>query len=104
MAENGDNRLDRLFAAARGAPPDTGRVEEGFEGRVAARIRGRRPGSGEWPLGAWAWRLAPLFGAVVITVGVWTAATIPETVTGAGTEIAAAWEAADMADLLGGGG
>ena len=104
MAENGDKRLDRLFAAARDAPPDTTRAEEGFEGRVAARIRERRPGSGEIPLGAWAWRLAPLFGAVVIAIGVWTAATIPETVTGAGTEIAAAWEAADMADLLGGGG
>jgi hypothetical protein len=104
MAENGDKRLDRLFSAARGAPPDTARAEEGFEGRVAARVRGMRPGSGEWPLGAWAWRLSPLFAAVVIAVGVWTAATIPEPVPGAGTEIAAAWEAADMADFLGGGG
>jgi hypothetical protein len=104
MAENGDGRLDRLFAAARGAPPDTARVEEGFEIRVAARIRGLRPGGREWPLGAWAWRLSPLFGAVVIAVGVWTAATIPDPITGAGTEIAAAWEAADMADFLGGGG
>ena len=104
MAENGDRRLDRLFAAARGAPPDTTGVEEGFERRVAARIRGRRPDSREWLLGAWAWRLSPLFGAVVIAIGVWTVATIPEPVTGAGTEIAAAWEAADMADFLGGGG
>jgi hypothetical protein len=103
MAENDDKRLDRLFAAARGAPPDTTRLEEGFEGRVAARIRGRRPGSGESPMGAWAWRLSPLFGAVVFAVGLWTAATIPEPVTGAATEIAAAWEAADMADFLGGG-
>ena len=104
MAENGDKRLDRLFAAARRATPDTARAEEGLEGRVAARIRGRRPGRGEWPMGAWAWRLSPLFGAVVIAVGVWTAATIPDPVAGAGTEIAAAWEAADMADFLGGGG
>jgi len=103
MAENGDKRLDRLFAAARGAPPDTTRAEEGFERRVAARIRGKRPGTGEWPVGAWAWRLAPGFAALVIAIAVWTAATIPEPVAGAGTEIAAAWEAADMADFLGGG-
>lgn len=104
MAENGEKRLERLFAAARGAPPDTARAEEGFEERLSARIRGRRPGPREWPMGRWAWRLSPLFGAVVVAVGVWTAATIPEPVPGAGAEIAASWEAADMADFLGGGG
>jgi hypothetical protein len=104
MAENGDRRLDRLFAAARGAPPETYRAEEGFEGRVAARIRGVRRGKVELPMGAWAWRLSPLFAAVALAVGVWTAATVPEPVTGPGTEIAAGWEAADMADFLGGDG
>ena len=104
MAKNGDGRLDRLFAAAREAPPDTSRAEEGFEDRVAARVRGARRGRRELPMGAWAWRLSPLFAAVALAVGVWTAATIPDPVDGAGAEVAAAWEAADMADFLGGDG
>jgi hypothetical protein len=104
MAENGDKRLSRLFAAARSVPPDTSRAEEGFEDRVAARVRGARLGKGELPMGAWAWRLSPLFAAVVIAISVWTAATIPDPVADTGSDIAAAWEASDMADFLGGDG
>ena len=103
MADKGDTRLDRLFAAARGAAPDTARVEEGFEDRTMARIRDARRGAEGVAVGAWAWRLAPLFAGIVITMGVWTAATVPDP-PGAGAEIAAAWEAAELADSLGGGG
>jgi hypothetical protein len=104
MAENKDRRLDQLFAAARTTPPDTSRAEEGFEGRVLARIRGRRRGKEAISFGAWSWRLSPLFAAAVLAVTVWTAATIPDPVAGAGSDIAAAWEASDMADFLGGDG
>src|SRR5512134_1051077 len=104
MAENGDRRLDRLFKAARGAPPDTTRAEEGFEGRVAARIRGARRGRGELPLGAWAWRLSPLFAAALLAVAVWTATTVPDIFSGPGPEVAASWEGDDMADFPGGDG
>jgi hypothetical protein len=104
MTGNGDKRLDRLFAAARGAAPDTSRVEEGFEARAAARVReARRRGEGAL-FGVWAWRLVPLFAGLVITVGVWTAATVPGSVSDMGTEMAAAWDAAELADSLGGGG
>ena len=104
MTANEDKRLDRLFAAARGAAPDTSRVEEGFEARAAARAReARRRGEGAL-FGVWAWRLVPLFAGLVITVGVWTVATVPDSEPGTGTEIAAAWEAAMLADSLGGGG
>jgi hypothetical protein len=103
MRTNGDERLRRLFAAARGAAPDTSRVEEGFEARAAARIREARRGAEGAPFGAWAWRLAPLFAGIVITFSVWTAATDPDPVPGTGPEIAAAWEAADLSDFLGGG-
>jgi hypothetical protein len=104
MAENGDRGLDHLFAAARNSPPDMSRAEEGFEDRVAARIRGVRRGRGEWTVGAWAWRLSPALAAVVLAIGVWTATTVPELPSGTGTEVAAPWEAADMADFLGGDG
>jgi hypothetical protein len=103
MTANGDKRLDRLFAAARGTAPDTSGVEEGFEARVAARVREARGGEEEALFGAWAWRLAPLFAAVALTVGVWTAATGPVQGFGTGAEVAAAWEAAELADSLGGG-
>jgi len=104
MRENGDKRLDRLFAAARGEAMDTSRVEEGFEARAAARVReARRRGEGAL-FGVWAWRLVPLFAGLVITVGVWTAATVPDPGPGTGAEIAAAWEAAELANSLGGGG
>jgi len=104
MTANGDKRLDRLFAAARTIEPDTSRVEDGFESRAAARVRGARRDREGAPFGAWAWRLSPLFAAVAITVGVWTVATVPETELGTGAEIAAAWEAATLVDSLGGGG
>jgi hypothetical protein len=104
MAENGEKRLARLFAAARSAPPDTSLAEEGFEERVAARIRGRRPGTGDWAMGRWAWRLSPALAAVVLAVGVWTAATVPDLPSGPGTDVAASWIADDMADFLGGDG
>jgi len=104
MTPNGDKRLNRLFAAARRAAPDTSRVEEGFEARTAARIRGARRRVEGVSFGAWAWRLAPLFAGLVFTVGVWTVATVPDPVPGTGAEIAAAWEAEELADSLGGGG
>jgi hypothetical protein len=79
-------------------------VAEGFEARAAARIRGARRGVEGVSFGAWAWRLAPLFAGLVLAVGVWTAATVPDPVPGTGAEIAAAWEAAELSDSLGGGG
>jgi hypothetical protein len=45
-----------------------------------------------------------VFAAAVLAVAVWTAATIPEPAAGAGSDLAAAWEASDMADFLGGDG
>ena len=104
MPENGDRRLSRLFAAARGVPPDTSRAEEGFEERVLARIREARRGKKGISFGAWSWRLSPLFAAVVIALSVWTAATVPDPFVGAGSDLAASWEASDMADFLGGDG
>lgn len=57
-----DSELDRLFALARQARPDTARAELAFETRLLARLRAEaeeREG-----LGAWAWRLAPWLGGV----------------------------------------
>jgi hypothetical protein len=65
-----DEAIDRLFAAARRAPIDTSRAELGFETRLMARLREQRAVSIPWF--AWTWRLAPIYAAIVIALGVWT--------------------------------
>jgi hypothetical protein len=63
--------LDKLFAAGRAAKPDTAPAEYAFETRVVARIQAeRRP----LPWFALGWRLAPVFGAIVLALGVWSVA------------------------------
>ena len=59
-----DDKLDRLFKAARAARPDTSAVEIGFETRVVARIRERREKRSPWH--TWLRRLVPAFTAVVL--------------------------------------
>ncbi len=66
---NGDDKLSRLFAAARQCPPDTTRVEFGFETRLLARLRTEREQPALWAL--WTWRLMPVFAAVSLALGVW---------------------------------
>ena len=62
-----DVELDRFFALARQASPDISGVERNFETRVMARIR-----EGREPWYAWAWRLAPVFLALVILLAGWS--------------------------------
>jgi len=64
-----DDQLNKLFATARQAPPDTGRAEFAFETRLLARLRAEREAAAPWFV--WTWRLAPLFAAVVLALGVW---------------------------------
>ncbi len=59
------DNLDKLFQAARQAPVDTSRQEFGFETRLLARLRA------ETPWYAFAWRLVPVFAALVLALGVW---------------------------------
>jgi hypothetical protein len=65
-----DEKLDKLFAAARGVKPDTARAEYGFETRLTARLRAEREQDMPWY--AFAWKLVPTFAAVVVALGVWT--------------------------------
>jgi hypothetical protein len=65
-----DEKLDNLFAAARGVKPDTSRTEYGFETRLTARLRVERKQTVPWY--AFAWKLIPAFAAVVVALGVWT--------------------------------
>jgi len=62
-----DDILDRLFSLSREAGSGAAKLEAGFEARMMVRIRVRRT-----PLfwGAWSWRLAPSFMAVVVALGV----------------------------------
>ena len=65
-----DERLNKLFAAARGIKPDTSRVEYGFETRLLAQLREQCKQSLPWY--AFAWKLVPAFAAIVVALGVWT--------------------------------
>lgn len=61
-----DNRLDLLFAKARAADQRPSAREEGFEGRLMARLQEQRDVGAPWYL--WAWRSIPLFTAVVMVL------------------------------------
>ncbi len=65
-----DDQLNKLFAAARGAKPDTSRAEYGFETRLMAKLRAEREQVLPWY--AFAWKLVPAFAAIVVALGVWT--------------------------------
>ena len=65
-----DDRIERLFAAARESQPYNTNLEYGFETRVMAKIRERR--NGQKPFFSWAWRLIPAFVVVVMMLGAWT--------------------------------
>jgi hypothetical protein len=65
-----DDRLDRLFKAARTIRADTARMEVGFETRLLARLRSERDQFFPWY--AFAWRLIPVFALIVVAAGVWT--------------------------------
>ena len=70
MEDNPNNeKLDRLFAAARKAEPYKKEIEYGFETRLMAKIRAER--QRQMPFFLWAWRLIPVFASIVIFLGIW---------------------------------
>ncbi len=69
-ADQNDNRLDRLFASARGVELYDPHREYGFERRVMAKIHAKREGQMHFLV--WAWRLIPVFISMVILLGIWT--------------------------------
>jgi hypothetical protein len=69
MNDNGDERLDRLFAAERSARVDTSVLEEHFETRLMARLRERRREGIPWY--ALMWRMVPVFAVMVILIAVY---------------------------------
>lgn len=64
MNENSDEKLDRLFKAARSVRPETSSQEQYFETRVKERIRERELNRATWPVVMW--RMAPVFAMVVL--------------------------------------
>jgi hypothetical protein len=81
-----DEQLNNLLAGARQSPPDTARVEFGFETRLLARLRAERKQPVLWA--AWTWRLMPAFAAVVLALGVWNYATLVTEETDVATALA----------------
>ena len=68
--DRNDDRIERLFAAARKSQPYNANLEYGFETRVLAKIRERR--DGRKPFFSWAWRFIPALVVVVMMLGAWT--------------------------------
>jgi hypothetical protein len=68
MKDNMDERLDRLFAAARTEQVEISALDEYFETRLMARIKERNEIAEPW-YGA-AWRLLPAFFVVAAMVTV----------------------------------
>ena len=64
MNDTSDDRLKQLFARARGAEQELALREEGFEGRLMARLREEQIEGTPWYL--WAWRSVPLFSVVIL--------------------------------------
>jgi len=64
-----DDQLDKVFKAGRSAKPDTSHAEFGFETRLMARIRAEAQPQVPWF--AFAWKLVPVFAAIVLALGVW---------------------------------
>jgi hypothetical protein len=65
-----DDQLNELFRAARTSRPDTSRAEYGFETRLLAAIREVRNQPTPWATVAW--RLMPVFAAIVVVTGAWS--------------------------------
>lgn len=68
-----EDKLERLFAAARKAKPykkESELMEYAFETRLMAKLRDR--GERQTPFLLWAWRLIPAFVSIVILLGLWT--------------------------------
>lgn len=67
-----DEQLNKLFHDARVGRPDTSRAEYGFETRLTARLRANQEQPAAWY--AFTWKLIPVFAAIVVALGIWTAA------------------------------
>jgi len=65
-----DEQLNELFRAARASRPDMSRAEYGFETRLLAAIRELRNQPTPWA--TIAWRLMPVFAAIVVVTGAWS--------------------------------
>jgi len=76
MSDNADERLDRLFAAARNVRMDTSAQEEHFETRLMARLRERRREGIPWY--ALIWRAVPVFAVLVVLIAVYSASYKPQ--------------------------
>lgn len=85
-----DDKLERLFAAARKAELYDLKKEDGFESRVMAKVRSKKETG--MPFVVWTWRLIPVFVSLVVLLGIWISATDPKgttdlsAVTGIGSE------------------
>ena len=70
MRDNGDERLDLLFTAARAARMDTSVLEEHFETRLMARLRDRTREGIPWY--ALMWRMVPVFTVLVALIAAYS--------------------------------
>ncbi len=101
MKDERDERLDRLFMAARSMRPDTAAVEDHFETRLLARMEEEQDSQALWA--AWAWRLFPLFATIVLVVGIGSVVSDPARSGDLFAGFASGYEEYFTASLLAGG-
>lgn len=77
MRDDADKRLEQLFSAARGVPPDTSFLEAHFETRVMARIRERQLQSPPWFI--MIWRMLPIFAVIAAVTAICNLSFTPPT-------------------------
>jgi hypothetical protein len=68
MCDDNDDKLDKLFAAARSEQRDTEDLQEFFEVRLMARLRERREAQSPWY--ELAWRCVPAFALITVIVAI----------------------------------
>jgi len=98
MDDRGEERLDRLFAMARGARPDTGSAEHGFETRLAARIASEREERAR--AFAWIWRLVPVFSMIVLFLCLYSIFSAPPAPADLGAALINGCEESMLVDVL----
>ncbi len=102
MNKTGDEKLDKLFAIARSAKPDTEPVEYGFETRLMARIALEQQETASAL--AWIWRLVPVFSMIALLLVLYSLFSAPPPAPDFESALVGRWEESMLVNFLVGSG
>ncbi len=98
MNKTGDEKLDKLFAMARSAKPNTEAVEYGFEARLAARIALEQKETASAL--AWIWRLVPVFSMIAFLLVLYSLFSAPTSAPDLEAALVGRWEESTLVNFL----